>query len=110
MFDIFREVKSPSVTKLYMLPDSSREDSNNATTQLDLVRNYISKERQVTTENNKSNAEFSVRWHGTEDTRLARRIHCTEYIVPQKSKYDFIMTMCCQYTHSTKSHCNSLFS
>lgn len=60
VFDIFREVKSPSITKLYMLPDSSREDSNNATTKLDLVRNYISKERQVTTENNKSNAEFAV--------------------------------------------------
>lgn len=49
-----------------MLPDSSREDSNNATTKLDLVRNYISKERQVTTESNKSNAEFAVMWRGTE--------------------------------------------
>jgi len=60
---IFREAKSPSITKLYMLPDSSREDSNNAkknNTKSDPIRNCISRERQVTTENNKSNSEFVV--------------------------------------------------
>lgn len=46
-----------------MLPHSFREDSNNATTKSDLVRNYFSKERQVTTEYNKSNAEFAVMCH-----------------------------------------------
>lgn len=60
MFNIFREAKSPSITQLYVLPDSSGEDSNNATAKLDLERNYISRERQVTTENNKSDVEFAV--------------------------------------------------